>query len=193
MTRIPTLPYTTLLAVLLTGLLSACANTGGTPSPDLGTLQLRETLNIEPDAATARLQYGRIVARNAVQEQDPFCVFELDTVRPETQIVQPRQFRIVAIWQSIETIASMPAFPFSWQTRRVVSSMDSGGPSHIYYKTHFRLQDVQQPATPPVRALTCMSNQAAPGNAAIMRHLTLPEIRAALGSWFSLSLEMQRF
>ncbi len=180
-TRMPRLPVLSL--VLLTALLTACANTPGVASPDLGTLQLRETLSIEPDAATVRLQYGRIVARNAVQEQDAFCVFELDTVRPETQIVQPGQFRIVAVSRSVETFAGMPVFPFSLQTRRV-SFGDDNGPTNIYFKTTFRLHDALQ----PVRALTCMSNQAAPGNATFMRHLTLPEIRAALGAWFTLSL-----
>lgn len=177
-----------LLSLALLAGLTACANTPGTTSPSLGSLQLRETLNIEPDAATVRLQYGRIVARNAVQEQDAFCVFELDTVRPETQIVQPGEFRIVAVSRSVETFAGMPVFPFSLQTRRV-SFGDDNGPTNIYYKTTFRLQDAQQ----PVRALTCMSDQNAPGNANFMRHLTLPEIRAALGSWFTLSLEAQRY
>jgi hypothetical protein len=145
-------------------------------------------LSIDPNSATVRLQYGRIVARNGVQEQDAFCVFELDTVRPATQIVQPGQFRIIAISHSVETIAGLPAVPYFWQLRRVGFG-EGGGPANIYYKTTFRLQDAQQ----PVRALTCMSDQNAPGIAPFMRHLTLPEIRTALGSWFTLNLEPQRF
>ncbi len=176
-----------LLAVLLT----ACAHAPGPATTSLGTLQLRETLNIEPDAATVRLQYGRIVARNAVQEHDPFCVFEVDTVRPVIQSVPPGQFRIVAISRSVETIAGMPAalpiFPAPWRARRVAFS-DDDSPTHIYFKTTFRLQDSQPIASPPVRALTCMSNQNAPGNASLMRHLTLAEIRGALGTWFTLNL-----
>lgn len=177
-----------LLSFALLAGLTACANTPGVTSSSLGTLQLRETLSIEPDAATVRLQYGRIVARNAVQEQDAFCVFELDSVRPETQLVQPGQFRIVSFSRSVETFAGMPVFPLSLQTRRVSFGGDTG-PTNIYYKTLFRLQDAQQ----PVRMLTCMSNQNAPGNANFMRHLTLTEIRAALGSWFTLSLEPQKY
>ena len=175
--------------VLLTALLSACASTPGPSVPrpsarSLGTLQLHEMLKIEPDAATLRLQYGHVVATNAVQEHDPFCVFELDTVRPEAQTVQPGPFRIVAISRSEETFAGMPVMPHFRPLRRV-SFGDDGGPTHIYYKTTFRLEDVHQ----PVRTLTCMSNQNAPGNASFMRHLTLTEIRGALGAWFTLSLE----
>jgi len=33
-------------------------------------------LPIDPGAATVRLQYGRIVPRNGVQEYDPFCIME---------------------------------------------------------------------------------------------------------------------
>jgi hypothetical protein len=167
--------------VLLAGLLTACANTTDAARREQGVLQLREPLRIEPDAATARLQYGALVARNAVQEQDPFCVFEIDTVRPEIQTVAPATFHIVGISHSVETIAGMPVLPFTWQIRRV-SFGDNDSPSHIYYKTTFRLSDTQQ----PVRALTCMSNQAAPGNANSMRHLTLAEIRGALGALFAL-------
>jgi len=182
----PRLPALSL--VLMAALLSACAGMPDMPARNLGTLQLKATLHIEPDAATARLQYGRIVARNAVQEQDPFCVFEIDTVRATSQSVQPGTFRIVAVSRSVETFAGMPVVPFTWTARRV-SFGDDDRPTNIYYKTTFRLQDAQQ----PVRALTCMSNQNAPGNATFMRHLTLAEIRGALGTWFTLYLEPQRF
>jgi hypothetical protein len=172
------------LLILLVVLLSACASKPGPNSRNLGVLQLHETLRVEPDAATVRLQYGRIVANNAVQEHDPFCVFELNTVRPDAQTVPPGQFDIVAVSRSVETFAGMPVLPFSPMLRRV-SFGDDSGPTHIYYKTTFRLRDAQR----PVRALTCMSNQNAPGNANFMRHLTLSEIRAALGSGFTLRLE----
>ncbi|OYY93428.1 MAG: hypothetical protein B7Y41_11730 [Hydrogenophilales bacterium 28-61-23] len=183
---------TALSLALLAGL-SACAykphaDRPDSPTRDLGGLQLRETLRIEPDAASVRLQYGRVVARNAVQEHDPFCVFEIDSVLPETQTVPPGEFRIVAISRSVATIAGQPVFPFF----RQVSLGGDDGPTHIYYKTTFRLRHSQPTASPPVRALACMSNQNAPGNANFMRHLTLREIRAALGEWFTLTLNATR-
>lgn len=174
----------TALVLLAALLLSACASAPGPSARSLGSLQLHDMLKIEPDAATVRLQYGRIVANNAVQEHDPFCVFELDTVRPDVQTVQPGTFSIIAVSRSVETFSGMPVMP-SLRPLRRVSFGDDDGPTHIYFKTIFRLQDARQ----AVRALTCMSNQNAPGNANFMRHLTLTEIRGALGAWFSLSLE----
>jgi hypothetical protein len=171
---------TLLSLILLTGLYG-CSTTPDATAYPVGSLYLHDRLQIEPDAATARLQYGRVVARNAVQEHDAFCVFEIDTVRPETQVVQPGEFAITGISHSVETFAGMPVFPR--YTMRV-SFSDDDSPTHIYYKTTFLLRDAQQ----PVRALTCMSNQNAPGSANFMRHLTLAEIRGALGTRFSLHL-----
>ena len=171
----------TVFSLLLLAGLYGCSTTPDATAYPVGRLHLNDHLQIEPDAATARLQYGRIVARNAVQEQDPFCVFEIDTVRPETQVVQPGEFAITGISRSVETFASMPVLP---RYAMRVSLGDDDSPTHIYYKTTFRLRDAQQ----PVRALTCMSNQNAPGNANFMRHLTLAEIRGALGTRFSLHL-----
>jgi hypothetical protein len=184
MPSIPT-PSLAVLAVLAV-LLSACAHSPGPAAPSLGTLQLHETLNIEPDAATVRLQYGRVVARNAVQEQDPFCVFEIDSVRPESQAVPPASFRIIAVVRSVETIAGMPVSTFPQLNRRV--SFNNDRPTHIYYKTTFRLGTAETKTSLPARTLACMSNQNAPGNAYLMRHLTSTEIRAALGAWFTLTL-----
>jgi len=171
----------TLISVVL--LSTACASGPGVGQPAVGELRLDKILQIEPDAATARLQYGRIVARNAVQEQDPFCVFEIDTVSPTYQTVLPGRFEIIAVTRSVETLAGMPPFRSAWQVRRV-SFGDDDGPTHIYYKTTFRLRDDVQ----PVRALSCMSNQNA-GGIPIMRHLTSGEIRTALGDWFTLRLD----
>jgi hypothetical protein len=184
MSRSTALPLPALALALCASLLTACASTPDVTAPNLGSLQLYQTLQIEPDAASIRLQYGRIVARNAVQEQDPFCVFEIDTVRAGPQIVQPGVFSIIGVSRSVETFAGMPIFPYPLQIRRVSFSSDDS-PTHIYYKTTFRLKDAQQ----PVRALTCMSNQNAPGNANHMRHLTMAEIRGALNNWFTLNLE----
>ncbi len=188
MTRLAFPSRSSLFIVLLASMLSACANAPQSSLAEKGILQLRQALQISPDAATARLQYGHIVARNAVQEHDPFCVFEIDTVRPETQVIAPGEFLVTGISRSVETFAGMPVAPlvehFPRLNRRV-SFSDDDSPTHIYYKTTFRLRDAKQ----PVRALTCMSNQNAPGNANFMRHLTLAEISGALGEWFTLKLE----
>jgi len=141
-------------------------------------VQLKRPLTIEPGAATVRLQYGRIVPRNSVQEHDPFCVVELDTVRSEPQTLQPGRFEVLRVTRSVNTIAAV-ASPF---VRTDFGAHDSG-PSLLYFKTEFRLRDAAQPQ---LRDMTCMWNQMAPGNVSLMRHLTLDEIRGALGEWMTL-------
>jgi len=166
-------------------LLGGCA---GLESPDPASpyyaythglvVQLKRPLAIEPGAATVRLQYGRIVPRNGVQEHDPFCVVELDTVRAEAQTLQPGRFEVWRVTRSVSTIAAV-ASPFV----RTAFGIDDDSPSLLYYKTEFRLRDAAQPH---LRGMTCMWNQMAPGNLGWMRHLTLDEIRGAVGDWMTL-------
>lgn len=170
----------------LAALLSACTGTAsyGPDSPyyvypaDL-RISLLKPLEIPPASATVRLQYGRTVARNGVEETDPFCIFELETVGDGPQMVHPDRFQVIRFQRRIQTISGMLDAPrFAMR----VGFDDDRGPSHMYYVSDFRLRSVAQPK---VRALTCMSNQLAPG-IPIPRHLTLAEIRQALGAYFSL-------
>jgi hypothetical protein len=166
-------------------LLGGCA---GLQSPDPAspyyayapgwTVQLNRPLTIPPDAATVRLQYGRIVARNSVQEYAPFCVVELNTVRAEAQTLQPGRFEVWRVTRSVSPVAAAVS-PFV-KTGFVV---DDGDPSFLYFKTEFRLRDAAQPN---LRGMSCAWNQMAPGNRALMRHLTLNEIHQALGGWMRL-------
>ncbi|MCL5060538.1 MAG: hypothetical protein M1449_08580 [Candidatus Thermoplasmatota archaeon] len=174
-----------IIGIVLALLLGGCA---GLESPDPASphyaysqgwvVQLRRPLTIEPGAATVRLQYGRIVPRNGVQEHDPFCVVELDTVRDEAQTLQSGRFEVWRVTRSVGTTA-VAASPFV----KAGLADDSGAPSFLYFKTEFRLRDAAQPG---LRGMTCMWDQMAPGNRPLMRHLTLDEIRHALGDWMTL-------
>ena len=171
-----------LLAALLLAalLLGGCA---GPASPHDGypggwALRLERALEIPPGAATVRLQYGRLVPRNGVQEHDPFCVVELTTVRPAPQILQPGRFEVWRVTRSVSTIAAA-ASPFV----KVGLMVDHSEPSFLYFKTEFRLRDAAQP---DLRGMTCMWDQMAPGNRPLMRHLTLDDIRGAVGDWMTL-------
>ncbi len=165
-------------------LLFALAGCASLPdgTTEVGRLTLLAPLSIPAASATVRLQYGRPVARNAVQEQDPFCVFEINTVSDGPQSVKPDRFRITRHSHAISTIAEA-ALPRLVPTR--VAWFDDDRPTHIYYKTLFQLESTTQAG---VRQLTCMSNQNLPGVYPFMRHLTLDEIRDALGADFRLEL-----
>jgi hypothetical protein len=177
-----------LSALGLGALLSACAGASGygPESPHYAypadlRISLLKPLEIPPASATVRLQYGHPVARNGVQETDPHCIFELETVSDGPQQVRPDQFQVTRFQRRIEAHSGMPVMQF--HAMRTGFGQDDG-PSQIYYVSEFRLRSASQPT---VRALTCLSNQQAPG-IAIPRHLALAEIRQALGAYFSLEL-----
>ncbi|MDP1644396.1 MAG: hypothetical protein Q8L71_02690 [Thiobacillus sp.] len=142
-------------------------------------VQLNRPLTIPADAATVRLQYGHIVPRNSVQEHDPFCVVELDTVRAEPQTLQPGRFEVWRVTRSVSPITAAVKSPLI-KTRH---GDDDGDPSFLYFITEFCLRDANQPN---LRGMRCAWNQMAPGNRALMRHLALDEIRQALGGWMTL-------
>jgi len=175
-----------IIGIGLVVMLGGCA---GLESPDPASpyyayssgwaVQLNRPLEIEPGAATVRLQYGRIVPRNSVQEQDPFCKVELDTVRDKPQVLQPGRFEVWRVTRSVSSVTAAVKSPLI----RAAYVFDDGSPTFLYYITEFRLRD---PAQPNLRGMTCAWNQMAPANMSLMRHLTLGEIQSALGDWMRL-------
>jgi hypothetical protein len=146
-------------------------------------VQLNRVLPIDPGAATVRLQYGRIVPRNGVQEQDPFCIMEVNTLSNQVQLLQPGRFEVVQVTRSVSdiTAAASNLIPPGY----LKAGFGGGGddPTFLYFITTFGLRDATQPT---IRSLRCAWNQMAPGNRALMRHLTLDEMRQALGNWITL-------
>ncbi len=61
-------------------------------------------------------------------------------------------------------------------------------PTQLFYKTRFWLRSAKQP---DVLQMTCQWDQMTASGAAFARHLTVEEIRAALGSTFTLTLAGQ--
>jgi hypothetical protein len=145
-------------------------------------VRLNQPLQIDPDSATVRLQYGRIVPRNSVQEQDPFCIVEVNTVGATAQFLQPGRFEVVRVTHSISTL-SATASPFVNPGYRKVGFGGGDSPTFMYFITEFQLRDPDQPN---LRSMRCAWNQMAPGNRSLMRYLTLDEIRSALGDWITL-------
>jgi hypothetical protein len=141
-------------------------------------LVLNHALEIPANWATARLQEGRVVAFGHVQEQEPHCVFEINTVSVEPQRVEPDTFAITRVQRSMSTIAARAGFV------RAAFAFDDGSPTQMFYKTIFTLQSERQPG---VLRMTCQSDQFAAG-IGIPRHLTVAEIRQALGNIFTLEL-----
>ena len=149
------------------GLVVMLAGCAGLESPDPASpyyayssgwvVHLNRPLTIEPGAATVRLQYGGIVPRNSVQEHDPFCVVELDTVRAEPQTLQPGRFEVWRVTRSISSITAVAQSPL---TKALYIIDDDGGPTFLYFITEFRLRD---PGQPNLRGMVPGQNRIAGG------------------------------
>lgn len=170
------------LGIALIALLAGCAALESTDpaSPHYAyttgwIVQLERSLTIEPGAATVRLQYGRVVPRNGVQRHDPHCVVELNTVSDGPQTLQPGRFEVLRVIRSTNDF-----FVESESFLRTVRLVEDDGPVSMFFITEFRLRD---PLQPDLRGMTCAWDQLAPGNFPMMRHLSLDEIRWALGDW----------
>jgi hypothetical protein len=145
-------------------------------------VQLNWVLPIDPGSATVRLQYGRIVPRNGVQEQDPFCIMEVNALSDQAQMLQPGRFEVLQVTRSVSDIMAAAS---NFISPGYLKAGFGGGdaPSFLYFITTFGLRDASRPN---IRSLRCAWNQMAPGNRALMRHLTLDEMRQALGNWITL-------
>lgn len=141
-------------------------------------LILNRELAIPANWATVRLQAGRVVAFGHVQEQEPHCIVEVDSVREEPQSILPDTFTIVQVQRSISELAAVSGFFI-----RTAFAGDNR-PTQMFFKTTFILRSDKQPG---VTRMVCQSDQYAAG-IGIPRHLTVSEIRKALGNILTLEL-----
>ena len=178
--------------------LAACATAPG-PYQDLAYQRVqpgsRLTLNV-PLQIPAGQAHVDIQATGS-GESDPYCVFEVSGVFESPQMVEPDTFDIYQVGRSIS-----PSNYWGLQGPVMLASVgigigigtgyggwlagpDDSAPSQIFYKTRFWLRSAKQPN---VMKMTCMWDQMTASGAAFARHLTVPEIRAALGKTFTLTL-----
>jgi hypothetical protein len=174
--------------VLIGSLLMGGCTSLQSPNPDSPyyayppgwVVQLNRPLPIEPGSATVRLQFGQIVPYNAVQDAYPFCIVEVNTVSGASpQILQPGRFEVLKVNRSISEISASVA-PYD---QPGFMKVGNDLPSFLYFITTFQLRP---PQNSDLRNMRCAWNQMAPGNRALMRDLTLDEMRQALGDWISL-------
>lgn len=141
-------------------------------------IRLERPLTIPADSATVRLQFGHIVASNAVQETEPYCIFEINDVETMPNTVEPGDFQVVAVERLVQDFSGMPMSPYM----NLLAGWGRDAPSQMYFVTRFRLHSARQPG---VRSLSCQSNQISIGS----RHFLSPgEMRQAVGSYFSWQL-----
>lgn len=146
------------------------------PLPVGSRFTLKQDLAIPAGSAHVDLQGGRAVSLRDLNLYHPHCRFDVQDVRETEQIIRPDDFRVKRVYrQTTDLVARQPRLI---QVRRV---SDDGGPTFLIYRTVFDLESARQPQ---VRRLTCQRwDQPALGD-----HLSLKEIRAALGSYFVVTL-----
>lgn len=173
--------------------LAACQTTheGNEDSPYYvvppGTpLVLRRPLTIPPEQVSVWLQDGRVIDANHARVYYPHCKFEVRERLPTAQTVAPDEFIVTRVTQSLMHSVRAPE-PSARMVARVGVGINMGtdGPSVQTFATRMNLGSGRQPH---VTRLTC-GQWGYPYDG---RHLTISEIRRALGDVFDLRLAQQR-
>jgi hypothetical protein len=166
-------------------LLGACQTTVA-PSEDspyyavpVGSrLVLNRALTIPPERASVYIQRGQIVPFTTLDDYDPHCRFELLTVRPRPQTVEPDEFVVHKVRQEI--VVSR-AFTRPGLLLALGGDDDGDGPDSKLYSRILNLRSAKQPE---VLRIACMRWH----RLAFSRHLTIREIRDTLSELFTLKL-----
>jgi hypothetical protein len=161
-------------------LLTACQTTGpldeNTPShvlPSGSRLVLKQELVIPVRSAGVMLQDGRVVDAKDVNQYHPHCRLEVNDVRETTQTVTADEFLVKRAHQETQTVARPSLIKAGLRT--------SGTISFYVFRT---VMDLRSERQPQVRSLTCQQW----GDASLGEHVTIREIRKALGEIILLQL-----
>jgi len=146
--------------------------------PPVGTrFTLRQNLVIPADSAHVNLQNGQTVSQFKLNQYHPFCRVDVQDVRETPQTLMPDDFLVKRVNRQTTDIVAQESGLM--RVRRVAD--ESGGPTFMIYRTIFDLQSARQPQ---VRRMTCEQwDRPALGN-----HLSLQQIRTALGNYFNVTL-----
>ena len=152
-------------------------NSTSYPPPVGSKFTLKQELAIPAHNAHVDLQDGQPVSQSKLNLYHPYCRLDVQDVRETAQSVQPDDFLVKRVYrQATDVVAQRSGF---MRVRRV--SDDSGGPTFMIYRTVFELQSARQPQ---VRRLTCEHWD----RPALGDHLSLRQIRTALGEYFTVTL-----
>jgi hypothetical protein len=186
MTEVPMTRAIMLAAVLLL-LLSACQTTYEASEnspyyevPVGSTLVLNQDVIIPPNKAGIYIQGGLILPLAQVNQYYPHCKFEVQKLRDSSQTVTADTFAIVKVVKEITDSVDAGRIRLAGRAMGIgISARDDDGPSLMTYATRLYLRSGNQPE---VLRLSCgLWAYTYQG-----QHLTLSEIRKALGTLFTL-------
>lgn len=164
-------------------ILCACVVLGACQTADDGAqarhipagsaLELHQTLSIPPDRVSVRIQDGKL--QDSVDQYRPNCKFEIRTMASVQRAVRPDRFEIQRVRRFAEGVLA------GLTTAGI--GLFGDGPSYTPYITELYLHSDRQR---DVLRLSCQHWQDPAWVEAA--HVTVPEIRAALGPVFTLHL-----
>jgi hypothetical protein len=152
-------------------------NSSDYPPPVGSRFTLRQELVIPADSAHVDLQAGRPVSLSKLNQYHPYCRLDVQDVRETPQTLTPDEFLVKRVYREATDVVARRSVLLP--VRRV--SDDNGGPTFMIYRTVFILKSAHQPQ---VRRLSCERWD----RPALGDHLSLREIRTALGDYFSVAL-----
>ncbi len=156
--------------------------------PTGSTLVLQEPLLLPGRGDLLYLQDGRTTDLRGVQEVYPHCYVETRQ-RPEGPLrVEPTTFTIIGVERSFHYTWLAPGGPGTVMPTAADGGGGSGGLSQWFYVTRMSLR----PADPSVDVyrLTCLADRLdASGPETERHHLTVAQIRQALGDIFALEIK----
>lgn len=180
------MPLMLLVAVLLLSACQTAAYEGNENSPFYlvpagSTLTLTRNLTVPADQVAVFLQGGEVVASGGINQYYPHCKFELWRRLDTAQPVQADSFEITKVTQEIGHSVALDGLQLAGVSLGIHVSAKGDGPSLQTWSTRMTLRSARQPE---VFRLSC-------GQAALPpegRHVSINEMRKALGGVFTLDL-----
>ena len=165
--------------ILLTAIAATGCHSGGArePAPLPASLDLHQAITIPAERTAVFMQAGRVQSFSELNAYAPHCKFELRALSSNTRTVAPERFTIVRVRDEINVAAL--AAPLHVAALWLASTEQ---PTYWVYATAMDLHSASQPE---VFRLTCQHWE--PGDASFPRHLTVGEMRDALGAVASLN------
>lgn len=149
-------------------------------------LVLKQTLTIAPEQVAVWLQDGRVIAANDARVYYPHCKLESRRRLSTPQTVAPDEFIVTRVTRALTHSVRLPDATERLHTALGIGiNIGNDGPSVQTFATRMDMGSDRQPH---VMRMTC-GQWAYPHDG---QHLTIAEIRHALGSIFELRLAETR-
>ena len=147
--------------------------------PTGSRVQLKQTLTIPPELGRVNLQYGKIVQR--FDQYQAHCAFVSWNIQEQNQYIKPDSFIVTAV-KYLEEYVSIPSRQL--YARAGGFPVSDAGATAIEYSTVLSIHSASQP---DIREFIC-SHWEDPADA---HHLTISQIRRALGDIADIELELK--